>query len=145
MTNTYSAKAAVAINASPARVWDALTQPDLIKQYLFGTQVTTDWQAGSPITYEGIWEGKAYKDKGVILQVEPEKLLVSTYWSALSGLPDVPENYQTVRYELAAEGGVTRLTIVQDNNASPEDANHSAQNWSMVLDGLKKLLEGDKA
>jgi hypothetical protein len=47
-----------------------------------------------------------------------------------------------VRYELASEDGGTRLTIVQDNNASPEDANHSAQNWSMVLDGLKKLLEG---
>ena len=142
MTNTYIAKAGVTIDAPPARVWDALTQPDLVKQYLFGTQVTTDWQVGSPITYEGIWEGKAYKDKGVILQVEPGKLLVSTYWSALSGLPDIPENYQTVRYELAAEDGGTRLTIVQDNNASPEDANHSAQNWSMVLDGLKKLLEG---
>jgi uncharacterized protein YndB with AHSA1/START domain len=142
MTNTYIAKAGITIDAPPTRVWDALTQPDLIKQYLFGTQVTTDWRVGSPIVYEGIWEGKAYKDKGVILQVEPEKLLISTFWSALSGLPDIPENYQTVRYELAADGGGTRLTIVQDNNASPEDANHSAQNWSMVLDGLKKLLEG---
>ena len=142
MTNTFIAKATITINAPAARVWDALTQPELIKQYLFGTQVTTDWKVGSPITYEGVWEGKAYKDKGVVLQVEPGKLLVSTYWSALSGLPDIPENYQTVRYELAAEGKGTRLTIVQDNNASPEDANHSAQNWSMVLDGLKKLLEG---
>ena len=141
MTNTFIAKAAITINAPTARVWDALTQPDLVKQYLFGTQVTTDWQVGSPITYEGIWEGKAYKDKGVVLQVEPGKLLVSTFWSSLAGLPDIPENYQTLRYELAAEGGGTRLTIVQDNNASPEDANHSAQNWSMVLDGLKKLLE----
>ena len=104
--------------------------------------MTTDWRVGSPIVYEGTWEGKAYQDKGVVLQVEPEKLLVSTFWSALSGLPDIPENYQTVRYELAAEGGGTRLTIVQDNNASPEDANHSAQNWNMVLDGMKKLLEG---
>ena len=142
MNEKYVAKASMTINAPTLRVWEALTQPDLIKQYLFGTQVTTDWKVGSPITYEGVWEGKAYKDKGVILQVEPGKLLVSTYWSALSGLPDIPENYQTVRYELAAEGGGTRLTIGQDNNASPEDANHSAQNWSMVLDGLKKLLEG---
>jgi uncharacterized protein YndB with AHSA1/START domain len=141
MTNTYIAKAAITTNAPTARVWDALTQPDLIKQYLFGTQVTTDWRVGSPIVYEGTWEGKAYRDKGKVLQVEPGKLLVSTFWSSLAGLPDVPENYQTVRYELSTEDSGTRLTVLQDNNATQEDANHSAQNWNRVLDGMKKLLE----
>lgn len=142
MTNTFIAKAAISINVSTARVWEALTRPELIKQYLFGTQVTTDWQVGSPIVYEGIWEGKSYRDKGVILKVEPERLLVSTFWSALSGKPDLPENYQTVHYELAPEGQRTRLTIVQDNNVTQADADHSAQNWQMVLEGLRKLLEG---
>ncbi len=142
MNEKFVAKAAITINAPASRVWEALTKPDLIKQYLFGTHVTTDWKVGSPITYEGVWEGKAYKDKGQILEVEPGKLLVSTYWSAMSGLPDVPENYQTVRYELLPEGSGTRLTLTQDNNATQEDANHSAQNWSMVLDGMKKVIEG---
>ena len=50
MTNTFVAKATITINAPTSRVWDALTKPDLIKQYLFGTQVTTDWRVGSPIT-----------------------------------------------------------------------------------------------
>jgi len=76
------------------------------------------------------------------LQIEPEKLLVSTFWSSLAGLPDAPENYKTVRYELTDEGGGTKLTIAQDNNASQEEATHSEQNWNTVLDGLKKLLEG---
>ena len=142
MNNKFVAKTTITINAPAPRVWDALTQPDLIKQYLFGTNVTTDWRVGSPITYEGTWEGKAYKDKGTVLQVEPGRLLVSTFWSALSGLPDVPENYQTVRYELSPAGRGTKLTVIQDNNATQEDANHSGQNWNMVLDGVKKLLEG---
>ena len=142
MNNTFVAKATITINAPASRVWDALTKPDLIKLYLFGTQVTTDWRVGSPITYQGMWEGKAYKDKGQVLQVEPGKLLVSTFWSSLSGLPDVPENYQTVRYELSAAGNGVRLTITQDNNHSQEEADHSAQNWKTVLDGIKKLLEG---
>ncbi len=141
MKETFVAKTTGIIDAPPARVWDALTKPDLIKQYLFGTKVTTDWRVGSPITYEGVWEGKAYKDKGKILQVEPGKLLVSTFWSALSGLPDVPENYQTVRYELSPEGGGTKLTLIQDNNATQEEAHHSEQNWNMVLEGMKKVLE----
>jgi uncharacterized protein YndB with AHSA1/START domain len=91
MNNTFVAKATITINAPAASVWDALTQPELIQQYLFGTQVTTDWQVGSPIVYEGTWEGKAYQDKGQVLQVEPGKLLVATFWSSLAGLPDVPK------------------------------------------------------
>ncbi len=141
MSKGFVAQATVTISAPTSRVWDALTIPELVKQYLFGTQMTTDWQVGSPITYEGVWEGKAYKDKGKVLEVEPGKLLVSTYWSALSGAPDVPDNYQTVRYELSPAGSGTRLTVVQDNNETQEGADHAARNWKMVLDGMKKLLE----
>ena len=142
MTKTFVATATTTINAPASKVWEALTKPDLIKQYLFGTHVTTDWRAGSPITYEGVWEGKAYKDKGRVLQVEPGKLLVTTFWSALAGKPDIPENYQTVRYDLSPTGSGTKLTLTQDNNATQEEADHSAQNWKMVLDGLRKMLEG---
>jgi uncharacterized protein YndB with AHSA1/START domain len=142
MNTKYLAKTAMTINAPASRVWDALTRPDLIKQYMFDTEVTTDWQVGSPITYKGMWEGKPYEDKGKVLQIEPGKLLVSTFWSAFSGKPDVPENYPTVRYELSAEDGGTRLTIIQDNNTSQEEADHSEQNWKTVLEGMKKLLEG---
>jgi uncharacterized protein YndB with AHSA1/START domain len=138
---TYVARQSISIHADAARVWEALTSPKLITQYLFGTQVTTDWKVGSPITYRGVWEGKPYEDKGKILQVEPGKLLVSSYWSAMSGQPDLPENYQTVRYELSPEDGGTRLTVIQDNNDTQESADHSAQNWKMVLEGLKKVVE----
>jgi len=141
MTDKFTAQATTTINTTASKVWDALTNPGLIKQYLYGTEVTSDWKAGSPITYKGEWEGKSYEDKGEILQIEPNKLLVSTFWSSLAGLPDLPENYKTVRYELSPEIGVTRITITQDNNASQEEADHSTQNWTTVLDQLKDLLE----
>jgi uncharacterized protein YndB with AHSA1/START domain len=142
MNKGFVAKTTIIINTPAVIVWDALINPELIKQYLFGTQVATDWKAGSPITYKGIWDGNAYEDKGKVLQIEPGKLLVSTFWSSLSGLPDVPENYKTVRYDLCSESSGTRLTITQDNNASQEEASHSGKNWMMVLDSMKKLLEG---
>ena len=142
MTKTVIARATTTINAPASKVWDALTKPELIKQYLFGTEVTTDWQVGSPIRYKGEWQGKPYEDKGEIVQIEPRKLLVSTFWSSLGGLPDTPENYNTVRYELSPEGDGTRLTVTQDNNPTEEAASHSEQNWQTVLDGIKKLLEG---
>jgi uncharacterized protein YndB with AHSA1/START domain len=142
MNNTFIATASATFKAPISKVWDALTKPELIKQYMFGTEVTTDWQVGSPITYKGIWEGKAYEDKGKVLEIETEKLLVSTFWSSMSGMPDIAENYNTVRYELTAENNETKLTIIQDNNKSQEEASHSEQNWKVVLDGMKKLLEG---
>ncbi len=143
MKETYIARASTTIDAPASKVWEALTKPELIQQYLFGTQVTTDWRVGSPITYRGVWQGKAYEDKGKVVQIEHEKLILSTFWSSLEGLPDIPENYKNVRYELSPEGKGTRLTVVQDNNDTKEGADHSAANWSMVLAGLKKLVENN--
>ena len=144
MNKKFTARASAIINAPPSKVWQALTSPAMIKQYLFGTDVSSDWQVGSPIIYRGVWEGRHYEDKGKILEVEPERLFVSTFWSSLSGVEDIPENYKTVRYELAPASDGTKLTIIQDNNETQEEASHSEQNWKMVLEGIKKLLEGEK-
>lgn len=140
MNQNLIAKVEVIVNAPVAKVWEALTDPKIIKQYLFETVVTTDWKVGSPIIWKGVWQGKPYEDKGKILQIIPEKLLETTYWSGMAGLPDKPENYKKVRYVLNEEGGITKLILTQDNNSTEEDKNHSEQNWKIVLDGLKKLL-----
>ena len=141
MNETFTAKAGITINAPTTKVWEALVTPQLIKRYLFGTEVTTDWQVGSPITYKGVWEGKAYEDKGKVLEFEPNKLLVSTFWSSMAGLPDIPENYKTVRYHLSPEGKGTILIITQDNNETQDEASNSEQNWKAVLAEMKKMIE----
>ena len=141
MDKKFIAKASTTIHAPASKVWAALTKPELIKQYLFNTEVISDWKEGSPITYKGEWQGKAFEDKGKILKMEPEKLLMSSHWSPLSGVPDVPENYHTVTYTLSEQNGSTEVTITQDNNATEEEKMHSEQNWRTALDGLKKLLE----
>src|SRR5579871_4516699 len=133
MGEKFEGKVTVVVKAPPSSVWKALTDPEMIKQYLFGTQVTTDWKVGSPITYEGVWQGKAYKDKGVILEVVPGKSLVSTYWSGMSGKTDVPENYMKVAYTLEPMPEGTKLTLAQGNIPSEKERDHSLQNWGMVL------------
>lgn len=142
MNKKYTATATTTIKAPASKVWQALVNPEIIKQYLFNTEVISDWKVGSPIIYRGEWEGKPFEDKGKILEIEPEKILKSTHWSPMSGVPDTPENYHTVTYTLAANGPSTEVTITQDNNASEEENAHSEKNWRTVLDGLKKLLEG---
>ncbi len=141
ISDSYKARVTTLIHAPVSKVWQALTDPDLIQQYLFGTRANTDWQVGHPITWRGEWQGKTYEDKGTVLQVVPERLIETTYWSSMAGLPDTPENYKKVTYELQPVEGGTLLTLTQDNNTSIEDKTHSEQNWKMVLDGLKKLVE----
>ena len=142
MNDKYIAKATTVINTPASKVWQALVNPEIIKEYLFDTEVITDWQEGSAITYKGEWQGKPFEDKGKVLRVEPEKRLISTHWSPLSGVPDSPENYHTVTYTLSEQGDSTEVTITQDNNATEQEREHSEQNWRTVLDGMKKLLEG---
>jgi uncharacterized protein YndB with AHSA1/START domain len=108
---------------------------------MFGTTVVSDWQEGSPITWEGEWKGKPYEDKGKIRKIEPPRLLQYSHYSPLSGLPDTPENHHTVTIELSAKGAQTGVSLSQDNNASDEAREHSEKNWKMMLEGLKKLLE----
>jgi uncharacterized protein YndB with AHSA1/START domain len=141
MSKTYSAQQSILIRAPAARVWQALTRPELVKQYFFGAQMTADWRVGGAITWRGQWEGKPYVDKGQVMVFEPERLLVTTYFSSLSGSEDKPENYNTVTYRLAESDGRTTLTIIQDNNRTQEAADHSAASWAVVLEALKILLE----
>jgi len=141
MTN-LTARAATTIEAPVDRVWDALINPNTIKQYMFGTNVTSDFKEGSPILFKGEFQGKAYEDKGVILKMKPQQMLRYTHFSPSSGLPDKPENYHTVTIDLVKQGEQkTLVTLTQDNNPTEEAKEHSEKNWAMMLDGLKKLLE----
>ena len=138
---SFSSLSSVVIKASLQKVWDGLTLPELVKQYFFGTNMVTDWKVGSPIFFRGEWEGKAYEDKGTVLEFNPLKSLSYNYWSGFSGVEDKPENYQILKYEVEEVEGGVKLTISQSNASSQESADHSAANWKMVMDGLKKLVE----
>ena len=138
---SYAAHASVEVEATAEQVWSALTSPELVSQYMFGAEVVSDWKVGGPLVYRGEWEGAPFEDKGTILAIEPARLLRATYFSPSTGLPDAPENYATVTYELAEADGRTRLEVSQDGNASVEAATVAEGNWAMTLAGLKAVVE----
>jgi len=141
MDKNLIAHASILINAPIGSVWNALVEPKTIKQYMFGSDVISDWRAGSPIVWKGEYQGKPYQDKGKILQIKSGRMIQYSHFSPLSGLPDEPGNYHTVTIELAEEADSTRISLEQDNNASKEEAEHSDKNWEMMLTAMKKLLE----
>jgi uncharacterized protein YndB with AHSA1/START domain len=141
MEKNLIAKVSISITAPNKKVWDALVDPEAIKQYFFGTTVVSDWHLGSPIIWKGDWEGKPYEDKGVILQFDPERTIQYSHFSPLSGLPDKPENYHTVTVKLSASEDQTIVSLSQDKNGSEVERVHSEQNWGMMLVALKKFME----
>ena len=94
--NELGAGGSITIAAPIDEVWQAITTPELIKQWFFGVDTESDWKPGSHLIHRGEWQGKPYVDKGEILKIEPPALLVHTHWSEVSGVPDAPENYQEV-------------------------------------------------
>ena len=142
MSIGFEAIATVTIDAPRAQVWDALTNPEMVKQYMHGTNLSTDWKVGSPIAWRGEWKGQSYEDKGEVLEADPPQFLKYTHWSPMGGSDDKPENHHTVRYELAEDGGQTTVTLKQDNNATQEEADKmTVDNWGPVLQGLKQTAE----
>lgn len=141
MNQKVAAKSEITIHAPAAKVWDALTNPKLIKLYFFGTETKTTWKVGSPVTFKGKWEGKTYTDKGHILQNERNKVLQYTHWSSLSGIPDAPENYHKVTFRVYPGKGKTVLSVSQSDLANEMARVDSRKTWAMVLGSIKKLLE----
>ena len=115
MTNQLSTVNSITIQAPAAKSPAIHRHAGPSRQWFFGVDTLADWQEGGPIVHKGAWQGKPYEDKGTILKVEPNKLPHPQPLDPVSGLPDLPENYQQVAWELLDRGGETRLTIKEVN------------------------------
>ncbi len=131
----------IEINATKGKIWDALTNPEMIKTYLFGTETISDWQKGSEIIFQGEYQGHQYKDKGVITAIKSNELLQYTYWSGFSGLEDKPENYSLITYAINSLNGKTTLTFTQQGYPNEQAQQHSSTAWATILQQIKKIVE----
>ena len=139
----------ILINAPIATVWDALTNPEQTKKYMFGCETVSEWTVGSPLLWQGVWEGKEMVFvKGTIIGIEPRTHLVYTTFDPNSTLDDIPENYVTVTYDLSKENGQTRLVITQGDFATVADGErrytetyNGGEGWNPILVEIKKLVE----
>lgn len=142
MAEDLSTEHSIAIDAPVQAVWDAITAPATIERWFFGVHTETDWREGSPIVHTGTWQGRPYEDRGTIVRIEPPHVLTHTHWSALSGLPDLPEHHQRVTWTLRPSGTGTELTVSETNLPSGEAKGVSDQTWPVVLANLKQVVEG---
>jgi len=151
MSEPLIVKNSITINAPAAKVWNALVNPEETKKYMFGCETVSDWQVGSPLIWEMEYEGKPFIPvKGHIVQIEPNVLLEYTVIDPNSAIiPDIPENYLNVTYELEESDGQTTLTASQgdfskvaEGQRRYKETYNNGEGWNTILVLIKKQVEG---
>lgn len=127
------------IRTSPAKLWDALTDPEFIRQYWFGVLIECAWKKGSP--WKLVYPGGRLADTGELLEIDPPRRMVIRWQNEWN--PELKaEGPSRCTIELEPVGGAVKLTIVHEI-----DRPHSklitavSGGWPKVLSNLKSLLE----
>jgi len=143
-------KNTITINAPANKVWDALVNPEQTKKYMFGCETVSDWKPGSPLLWRMDYEGKEFIPvKGNVVDIQPGQLLVYTVIDPNNpAIPDIPENYLTVIYELVPGDNHTVLNVTQgdystvaDGEKRYNDSYNNGEGWNPILVQIKEMLE----
>lgn len=133
----------ITINASPAKTWQTLTDLDLMKQWMFETEINiiTDWKVGGPILISGQLHRTKFENTGTVLQFEPGKLLQYTQLNSLSKLPDRPESYSIFTFRLVPRENQTTLTLTLQQFPTETIYKHLVFYWRVALEQLRRHSE----
>jgi uncharacterized protein YndB with AHSA1/START domain len=141
--NLYCEKS-VLIRATAGEIWNILTNPEKIPLFMFGSQVDTDWQPGSPVSFFRNSNGTRYVDKGNIIDYKKEKVLQFSYWSSQEGYEDVPENYSVITYSIQPiKDDTCELTYRRDKIPLEFERANQEKYLPMLMEGIKKLAENE--
>jgi uncharacterized protein YndB with AHSA1/START domain len=151
MSQPLIVKSSIAIRASSDIVWDALTNPEQTKKYMFGCAALSDWTVGSPLLWKGVFNGiEIVAVKGKVVDIEPGRFLAYTTFDPNAALEDIEENYVTVTYTLTGTNGVTTLDVTQGDFATVADGErryketyNEGEGWNPILVEIKKLVEAE--
>jgi len=131
----------IELKAAPDKVWNALTKPELTKQYFFDCESISDYKVGSAIIFRALKGGQeTVYVKGFITLSLENKMLAYTCFSPQT--ENEPDKHTLVTMALIPEKDKTRLTITQGSFKEDKDRyEQTNQGWNFVLEGLKKLVE----
>jgi len=131
------------INASKEKVWLALTNPDKVKAWQFGSDLITNWKVGNEIRFKSEWNGQIFEQWGTVVEFDPYEKLKYTLFAPRPDLEDKPENYFEMEYKLINNKNGTELTITQEDNRPGAKQEPEQGEENPVLKVLKDLIEKD--
>jgi uncharacterized protein YndB with AHSA1/START domain len=131
----------ITIDAPREIVWSAVTVPEHVRQWQYGSELTTDWIVGHPIRFSAQWQGETFEQWGSVEEISAPSRLRYSLFAPRPGLEDRPENYFTMTYELAdVEDGTEVRFIHEDPRDSADEAAESDEENS-VLVALRDVAE----
>ncbi len=124
---------------TPARLWEALTDPAFIRQYWFGVTVECAWKKGSP--WKLVFPDGRPADTGELLEFDPPRRMVLRWRNEWN--PELEaEGPSRCTFELEPAGGAVKLTITHEIDRPDSKFIHAVSGgWPKVLSNLKSLLE----
>jgi uncharacterized protein YndB with AHSA1/START domain len=128
------------IRTTPQKLWDALTQPEFLRQYWFNMTQESDWKPGA--SWKMLFSDGRVTDAGEVLEADPPRRLVLKWRNEFK--PELKaEGYSRCVYDLEPDGDVMRLTVthsIDKDNAQLIEA--VSGGWPRILSSLKTFLEG---
>jgi uncharacterized protein YndB with AHSA1/START domain/DNA-binding transcriptional ArsR family regulator len=140
------------IRTTPARLWQALTQPAFTEQY-WGTTLESDWNVGSPVVWRHHGTTFRHPDQ-VVLEADPYRRLAYTWhtftpeWAATHGFSDdeftkmAAEPRSHVTFDIEDLGELVKLTVVHSGfEPGSMVLELVSGGWPHLLSDLKTLIE----
>jgi uncharacterized protein YndB with AHSA1/START domain len=135
----------IRLNAPLNAVWEALTQPELMKSWMSDSEIeiVTTWEIGRPIIINA--QGVSYKtpftNTGIVLQFLKDRVLEYSHLSSISQLPDEAQNYTLIKFTLQPEADHTLLELDLSNFPTESHYKHIDFYWTVTLEVLKRFVE----
>lgn len=129
------------LNAPAEKIWNALTKPELVKQWQYGSDLITDWKIGNEIRFRNEWEGQVFEQWGTVLEVVPNQKIKYSLFFPRPGLEDKPENYFIMSYVLTEENQKTKLEIIQEDKRPGAVQEKPQGEENPILQALKTVIE----
>ena len=127
------------IAATPEKVFDAITRPELARRY-WGHENVSDWTPGSKWEHVRANDERTVELVGKVVETSPPTRLVIT-WANATQAAD-PDAYSRVSFDIEPYDDMVRLTVSHDElQAGSGMANGIQKGWPVVLSSLKSFLE----
>ena len=127
------------IRTTPAKLWQALIDPEFTRRYWCNTRHESEWKPGA--SWRLMLPDGRVADSGEILEFEPHRRIVLTWRNEFK--PELrEEGYSRMTYELEQIGDTMKLTLIHEMDKPESKFIEAVSNgWPAIMASLKSLLE----